>query len=122
MTPTELRTAALQELGVVGVGKLASPEDDEIVQARYTALYDMLLAEKLVSWSISANIPDYAAIPVTWMLAFMCIGSFGVPPDKVMEITQKGALNAPGGCLAEKMLRRQLAKDYVSYPAQPDYF
>lgn len=122
MTLAELRTAALQEIGILASGESASPEDDQLVSQKYDALYDMLLTEGLVAWAASEEIPDYADVPLTMMLAAVIAPAFGVSGQKLTDLRAGGALGIPGGSIAERMLRRQLAKHYVSHPAQPDYF
>lgn len=126
MTLTDLKSAVLRELRVLASGEPADADDVVLVGDKYAALYDMLLTKGLVAWTASADLPDYADIPVTWMLAYYCAPSFGVNQQRMMELRTLGALDlspALGGpSEAERMLRIQLAKGYVSYPAQSDYF
>jgi hypothetical protein len=76
----------------------------------------------LVSWAAADEIPAFAARPITWMVAFMCTSHFGVPANKVNELAIKGALSAQPPSLAERMLRRQLARDVVYSPIVTEYF
>lgn len=126
MTPTELRSRALQELGVLATGEDANAADGAIVDQKYAALYEMLVTEGLVTWSVDDEIPEFAEQPMIWMTAHLCAGSFGVSPQKKSELEQLGALNllpAKGGpSLAERQLRRQLAKGFVYQPVQTEYF
>jgi hypothetical protein len=126
MTPQELRKAALQELQVLPAGQDASPEDDAVVSARYDALYDMLLSEGLVAWASGDDIPEYAQNPVTQMLAYFCAPAFGIAGQRLVDLKINGALNLPiqmgGPSLAERQLRRQLAKKPVPYPVSSEYY
>lgn len=126
MTLSELRTAVLQELGVLASGETATAADDQLVADKYSALYDMLLTEGLVTWTASEDIPEYAETPITYMLAWLCLNPFGIVGEMAARITRLGALNLPasdgGPSLAERILRRQLAKKYVPYPVQSEYF
>lgn len=126
MTPQELRRAALLELQVLPAGHSAEPDDDAEVARRYTALYDMLLTEGLVAWAVDADVPEFAEQPITQMLAYLCAPAFGIAPARMAALRQTGALNLPptegGPSLAERQLRRQLAKKPVAYPQASEYY
>lgn len=126
MTLAELKEAVLVELGIIGAGESGQPDDVALVGDRYDALYDMLLAEKLVAWTATDDIPLYAETPVIQMLAYLCARPFGINSQRTAELEQAGALAlAPargGPSLAERQLRRQLARNHVPFPAASDYF
>lgn len=122
MTLTELKAAVLREIGVIATGEEPSYDDAATVAAKYDELYEMLVDENLANWASSEDIPAFASRPVTWMVAFLCCSEFGVPPTKLAEMTQKGALNLQVPSLGERILRRQMARDYVAAPAQSEYF
>lgn len=115
MTLAELRTAALQEAGILASGEAAEPEDDHLAGQKYQALYDMLLSENLVSWAATDDLPEFAEIPMTMMLAAVIAPAFGIAGQRLMDLRA-------GYAWAEKMLRRQLAKSYVANPARTEYF
>jgi len=116
----------LREVQVLPIGEAAPPEYVQLVAAKYTSLYDMMLTDSLVSWTSDEDIPTYAEQPVTMMLAYLSASALGLPESKVAELRQAGALHLPpaegGPSHAERQLRRQLARAYVPYPAQSDYF
>lgn len=122
MTLAELRRAALQEIGILASGEDAEPEDDQLASQKYVALYDVLLAEGLVAWAVGDAIPDYADISLTAMLACYLAPAFGVSGQRLLDLRAGGAVGLPQPSMAERMLRRQLAKNYVSSPAQSEYF
>lgn len=122
MTSAELQVAVLQELGVLASGESANAADGAIVTAAYGKLYEMLLTEGLVSWTDSEDIPLFAAEPLTWMVAYLCCGSFGVTAQKKLELRAKGGLSVQPVSDAERILRRQLARGYVSAVQQTEYF
>jgi hypothetical protein len=122
VTPTELKLAALRELRVVALGEDAPPEYFQIATDKYVSLYDMLLTKGLVSWAATADIPEYAEQPLTIMLANLCAGPLGINEARRAELTTLGALDLPTPSIAERQLRRQLARGYVSSPAQSEYF
>lgn len=126
MTLTQLKTAVLQEIGVLATGEAPNASDADVMQEKYEALYEMLLTEGLVSWTVTDEIPDYAALPVKLMVAYLCCDPFGVPPAKTVELKRKGALNLSpregGPSLAERQLRAQTAPRFVYAPVRTDYF
>ena len=126
MTLTELKAAVLQELGVLATGESPNIGDATVVGDRYSDLYEMLLTEGLVSWASDDDIPDFAANPVTMMVAYLCCGAFGVPAQKKIELRKAGALSLPrnegGPSDAERQLRRQLSRAPVSYPIKTTYY
>lgn len=122
MTPVELRVAALQEASILASGEDAAPEDDQLVSVKYQGLHDMLLTEGLVSWAVTEDIPEFAETALTMMLAAYIAPAFGVSGQKLMDLRAGGALNLPQPSLAERMLRRQLTKNYVSYPVKTEFY
>jgi hypothetical protein len=122
MTLAELRRAALQEAGIVAAGESASADDDQLCAQKYAALHDVLLAEKLVAWPVNGDVPEYAETPLTMMLAALIAPAFGVSGDRLNSLRAGGAFGLPVPSIAERMLRRQLAKSYVSAPVKTEYF
>lgn len=122
MTLAELRIAALQEAGILASGESASAEDDQLVARKYGELYDMLLTKGLVAWASDAQLPEYADTPLTMMLAAYIAPAFGVTGQRLAELRLSGLLDLSPPSIAERALRKQLSKNYVTHPAQPDYF
>lgn len=126
MTLSDLYTAVLRELRVVAAGESVPAEYTTIVEAKYAALYDMLLGDQLAAWGAAEDVPAYAEEPVTLMLAYMCCRPFGINQMRTAELEQAGALHLDprkgGPSSAERQLRRQLAKAYVPYAAVSEYF
>lgn len=122
MTPSELYTKALQRLQVLAAGESPSAEDRALVSEKYTALHDQLLTLDLVSWGVADDIPDYVSLPVTMMLAWACAREFAASPQMMQELTLEGAVGLPVPSLAERQLRQQFARRYISTPAQSEYF
>lgn len=118
MTLVDLYQQVLDRLEVTAAGEAAAPEDTKVVRDKYPLLYDMLLTLNLVSWSASEDVPDFSVIPLTSMLAFACAKEFGKNPLDFVD----GALNLNPPSLAERQLRLQLARTYISHPVQSEYF
>lgn len=115
MTLAELRAAAFQEAGIVASGESVDPADDQLAAAKYAGLYDMLLSEGLVAWAATDDVPDYASIPLTMMLAAVIAPAFGKSGQRLADLRQ-------GYVAGERMLRRQLAKQLVSHPVKTQYY
>lgn len=126
MTLLNLREKVLQRLRVLAVGEEANPNDDALIQAKYEALYDMLATDGLVSWAVAADVPDYAALPLIDLLAYASASDFGIEGPEYEQLKREGAFHLSpregGPSQAERLLRVQFAKNYVPFPAQPDYF
>lgn len=117
-TLIDLYRKTLEELEVVAAGESANAEDTQVVADKYVGLFQMLLTMDLVGWGQTEDVPDYAVIPLTLMLAFVCAKAFGKDDGKYAA---SGALNLPQVSLAERQLRMLLARHYVSYPAASEY-
>jgi hypothetical protein len=124
MTPQELQFAALRETGVVAADETPSAEQGVFAQARYANLHAMLLRMGLATWALTEDIPDAYALPVTWMLAFHCCAgeTLGVVPSIRKDMAVLGSLGSESMSVGERQLRDLLAADYVSQPAQAEYF
>lgn len=118
MTRTDLYAKVLERLEVTAADESADASDTALIEDKYTALYDMLLTKRLVAWAATADIPDYAVMPLTSMLAFAAATEFGEDQARFAD----GILGANPPGLAEQQLRGQLARNYVSAPAQSEYF
>ena len=119
MTLNNLYRRTLEKLQVVAEGEAADPGDVMLIASKYASLYDMLSVKGLVSWSVEDDLPDFSVIPITSMLAYVSAAEFGI--DSVALATE-GALDLPQVSLAERQLRSQMSKTFVSYPAQSEYF
>lgn len=122
MTLAELRIAALQETGTLASGDPVAPEDDQFVSVKYDAVYQMLLTLGLVAWAADEDIPEYANHPVTMIVAAVIAPAFGVSGQKLNELRLAGMLGMSPPSLAERQLRQQLAKNYVSHPVRVEFF
>ena len=126
MTSAELQIAVLQELGVLAAGESPTVEDGAIVDEGYDALYEMLLTEGLIAWTLEDDIPEFAERSVSLMVGYLVSNKFAVPPAKLAEMRRLGALHLNpregGPSEAEMILRRQLAKAFVYTPMRTTYY
>lgn len=123
MTPIQIQFGALKALGVVSVHGTPSPEQGVDVAAKYASLHAMLLERGLSTWALTEPVPAKAEQPVMDMLAYLCSADarFGAL-ERQQELAQLGALGLPQPSLAERQLRALKSRDYVSQPAQSEYF
>lgn len=125
MTPTEIQYAALKELGTISVNDVAPPAELGVaVREKYNSLHGMLLNAGLVNWALTENVPVRAEQAVIWMLAYLCSTSekFGSVPEKKAELMALGSIGNPVASTAERMLRKLIARPYVSQQAQAYYY
>ncbi len=122
MTLTDLYTATLQELGVLAAGEVAEADDTDKVAEKYRALYAMLEHKNLVQWGETDDVPTYAEVPLTYMLAFLCAPAFGVSGQKRQELGVLGAIDAGQPSLAERMLIKQGTKRFHYTPVRTESF
>jgi hypothetical protein len=122
MTLTDLYTAALQEIGVLASGEVAEADDRDKVREKYIGLYALLESKDWVEWGEEDEIPSWAEIPVTYMLAFLCAPAFGISGQKRIELGALGALDSPQPSIAERMMRKQMSKRYYSQTSRTEYF
>ncbi len=122
MTPAELKAATLAKLKVVPAGSTASAEDNTTIGDYYTRLHAMLVAKGLVEWALTEDIPERCAYPVMCMLAAMAADEFGVPDGRATELKIEGLLDMSPVSLAERQLRKALARPYVTHPVVSEYY
>lgn len=111
---TELRTAALYEVGALAAGQTASAEDAALADARIQQVLEGLADKGLVYWDYDGEIPAPAFLPLANIVAATLAGPFGA-------IARKQELEA----MAEegrRELRRLKAPPYFHSPMRADYF
>jgi hypothetical protein len=122
MTPLEVKTAALREIGAVSFNETAPAEEYAAAGEKYELLHAMLLEQNLATWALTEDIPDKCSMPVVWMLANLLTSTLGASEADVMKYQALGSLNASQLSLAERQLRRIVAADYVPQTATAEYF
>lgn len=122
MTPTELKTAALQRLQVLESGENPDPDDFLLIGTRYNGLHALLLFKQLAVWALNEDIPAKCQEPVISMLAALAVNDFGVSPQRKQDLIAQGGLDLPSMSLAERQLRKALANRYISTTQKSEYF
>lgn len=119
MTLQDLKYRVLLRLGVVAAGDSPEADDSATVLLRYNALHALLLAQELIDWDLSEDIPDEFEVAMVPMVAAECARDFG-NLDGNLQI--EGRFGLPILSIAERTLRRLGARTYVSTPSQSEYF
>lgn len=122
MTLIELSTRVLQKLGVLASGEVADADDHSLIQTKYGSLYEQLQGLSLAAWASNEDIPEYAAEAIVQMVAAICVDEFEISDPKRSALLLEGMLHMQPPAQAEKALRKQLARAYVSSPIQSEYF
>ena len=115
MTLAELKAAVLKKLRVLAPSQTAPSYADEIAGDAYTAVYEQLKTEKLVSWSAADDIPDDLAYQIIALVLFNCADDFHVPESRLARLERQSLI-------AMKDIRRKTSLGYVPTTAQVDYY
>lgn len=119
MTLVTLYQRILEKLQVVAAGESGAPEDVQLVAAKYVSVWNQLKTRSLVSWAVTEAVPDEAAESIIKAVAYAASGEFDEDPA---DYAAEGAIGLPQISIAERDLRQLHARDYVSSPAQAEYF
>ncbi len=122
MTTQELFEKVLEKLQVTAAGEDSQPEDIQLIESRYTSLFNLLDSEGLVSWDITDEIPDNVEMPLTMMLSAHSAREFGIVGQAYANVIAEGGLALPQMSWAERQLRRLMAKPYIPKPATSEYY
>lgn len=122
MTPSDLKSAALKEIGKVAFDETAPAEEFSLAGEKYVQLHSILLDENLATWAVDEDIPDNCSVPVTWMLCNLLTGPMQCENDVVSKYLALGSINGNPISQGERQLRRILAADYVPQVQTAEYF
>jgi hypothetical protein len=118
MTLVDFYSKVLEKLQAYAAGESPAAEDVALVRDKYAVIHAQLLPTGLVSWAVNEPVDDAAAESLALMVAFSCASEFGADRGRFAD----GAIGLPQPSLAERQLRQLQANDYVSAPAQSEYF
>ena len=114
-TQDELVREVMGKLGALAAGQTQNAEDDALVKARLSDVYEQLEDDDLITFDLADGIPGKSFLPVAYLVAVQLIDHFGAE-NKAQTIFS-------GAAWAEKTLRRQKQDGmYESSPAKPEYF
>lgn len=119
MTLQELKYRVLLKLGVVAAGNPVNPDDGATVLLRYQALLALLTIEDLADWAVTDDVPDEFETPLVAMVAADCARDFGQTDQAIIA---EGKFGLPQPSLAERQMRRIMARVYVNKPVTAEYF
>lgn len=109
-TLSDLKTEVLEELGVLGAGQAAAPEDDNAVDKRVAPVVADLAARGIVYIPDTNDIDDAVFVWLVKVMAENVAPKFGRSTDAaVLQF-------------CERQLRRLGTSDAIIQPARAEYF
>jgi hypothetical protein len=109
---------ALAEIGATGPDRVVSAEDGEEMARIYNGVWHMLESMGLTSWDLDGPVPNDAAIPLVWILAFHAAQPFGITGERLERLRATGQLAGPQVSLGERLLRKLAAPEYLNETVQ----
>jgi len=106
-TKAEVKTRALELLGVIRIGQGAQSQDDTRIGTAYTEVYTDLKTEGLATWAVDGTIPDDITPHLVALMAQNGLGSYGVSNDRYTRILTFSAV-------AKREIRALVTPDYES--------
>jgi len=107
-TKAEVKTRALELLGIIRVGQGAQSQDDARIASAYTEVYADLKTEGLATWAeAGTSIPDDITPHLVALMAQNGLGSYPVSVDRYTRIINLASI-------AKREIRTMVAPDYES--------
>lgn len=114
-TAAEIRDKAAYKLGVKAFGQTLENDVATSLDNAYTEVYARLRDEDLVSWHVTAEVPDEVVSPVVDLVAFSRVDEFGVSGERFQRITLAASQ-------AETRIRRSIQDDYFTDESEAKYY
>jgi hypothetical protein len=114
-TAAQIRDKAGFKLGVKALGQALENSVSSDLDDAYTEVYNRLRDEDLVSWDISAEVPDEVVSPVVDLVAIARVDEYGVSGERYQRISIAASQ-------AEIRIRRSLQDDYFTNENEAVYF
>lgn len=122
MTLDEFYELTAQKLGLAGVGETLNADDAAVLASRYVLVHDQLQVLGLTTWDVTEDVPDFAILPVSQMLAASTADEFAIPEPRRTRLRAEGLLHLSPVSIAERALRQLVAHPYVVTPNTAEYF
>jgi hypothetical protein len=113
---------ALVEIGATGPDRVVSAEDMAELARIYGSLWPLLDEMGLVYWEIDGAVPDAAALPMAWVLAYHAAQPFGVSGDRLERLRINGQVGGQAPSQGERLLRKLAAAKYIAEPMAVEDF
>lgn len=113
-TKAEVKTRALELLGIVRVGQGAQSQDDTRIGTAYNEVYADLKTEGIATWATDGTIPDDVTPHLVALMAQNGLGSYPVSNDRYTRVLTLAAI-------AKREIRAMVTPDYESLE-EPDDF
>lgn len=106
-TLSEIRQRAAKRLGILPTGQTLSAAINADLTSAYSGLHAEWTELGIAVWTASADVPERFAEAVVRELAYRRKDDYGLSAERYQRIA------AEGGQMAENMVRRLLAGEYV---------
>lgn len=110
------------KLEIIRATENLSAEDGDLIAKTYAGLHDQLLTDGTMAWGPTDEVPEWAVPIIVEMLAAMLVDDFGVEEPRRTTLRAEGIIGNSPVSPAERRLRRQLARTYVSNTVQVEQF
>lgn len=107
-TPQQIRDRAANDLGLLRLGQALQDQDKTRIEAAYAEVWAALDAEKLASWSVSADVPDAFAPHVIALVAANCLSVYGVSAERFQRLRAEADAALPA-------IRQLVASSYAAH-------
>ena len=86
-TTAELRDRAANELGLLPVGQTLASNHSTRITEGFNEVYAQLAEDGLNIWASTAECPDRIVPQVVALIAFNCLNTYPVSPERYQRIT-----------------------------------
>lgn len=113
-TKAEVKSRALELLGVKRIGQSAQTQDDTRIGTAYTEVYADLKNKGIATWAVAGTIPDEIAPHLVSLMAFNTIDDYGVSNARYQRVAGRAGA-------AERAIKGLVNPDYESLE-EPENF
>lgn len=113
-TTAEVRDRAANDLGLLRLGQSLQSQDATRISSGYDEVYQQLKLDGLATWTSTGDIPTELVPHVASLVAYNCLNTYSVSPERYKRITTAALLAVAG-------IRALTTKPYVSQDNPADY-
>lgn len=117
-TRAEIRNRALQLLGIVRIGQVATAQDDTELSTAYDELYEQLKKEGLATWALTGTVPLDVTPHVVSLVALSRSDTYAISDARLQRIVLQ---SGPTGELAKTAIRRLTTPKHESLEEPRDF-
>ena len=113
-TKANVRDRAANDLGILQLGQSLQSQDSTRIEQAYDEVYAELKKDGYATWAATGSVPDELTQHVVALVAFNCVGAYGVSPARYQRIVGAAALAKPE-------IRKLTTPDFESLLQPVDY-